>query len=58
MHSAPIDSWEGAEAIFTFANSPTMLALFLILTVVVIVASIVQSAHHENKSFKRTESEN
>jgi len=58
MHSAPFETWDGAEAIFTFAHSPTAIAIFLVLTVAVIVGVIAQSARHENHSFKKAEDEN
>lgn len=55
METAPIESWEGAEAYFTWANAPTMLTVSLILTLVVVVGVIVHSAIHEKKSFARAE---
>ncbi len=57
MNSVPFESWEGASAIFTFANSPGMMSLFLILVVGVVVGVIAQSARHENASFKKCEEE-
>ena len=45
--------WEGVEAYFTFADSPLMIALFLVLTAAVVVGVIAQSAKHENEAFKR-----
>ncbi len=53
MHSAPIETWEGAEAIFTFADSPGVMAIFLVLTVAVVVGVIAQSVRHENHSFRK-----
>lgn len=57
MNTAPFESWDGAEAYYTWANSPTMLYLTCILTLAVVVWVIVQSIIHENKSFKRAEGE-
>ncbi len=55
MDTAPITTWEGAEAYFTWAHAPTMLYLSLALMVVVVVGTIVQSARHETKSFARAD---
>ncbi|GAB5470603.1 MAG: hypothetical protein Kilf2KO_36330 [Rhodospirillales bacterium] len=55
MDSAPFETWEGAEAIFTFADSPGALTIFLILTVVVVIGTVVASVRHENASFKKAE---
>ncbi|MEO1193337.1 MAG: hypothetical protein AAFY02_16360 [Pseudomonadota bacterium] len=55
MDSAPIDSWEGAEVIFTFADNPFAIGLFLVLMVAVIVGVIGASAKHENESFRKAE---
>ncbi len=55
MESAPFETWEGAEAIFTFADSPGWLAVFLALTVLVVVGVVVQSVRHENESFRKAE---
>lgn len=55
METAPLTTWEGAEAYFTWANAPTMLTVSLILMLVVVVGVIVHSAVHEKKSFARAE---
>lgn len=55
METAPIASWEGAEAYFTWANAPTMLTVSLALMLTVVVGVIVHSAMHEKKSFARAE---
>ena len=56
METAPLTTWEGAEAYFTWANAPTMLTVSLILMLAVVVGVIVHSAMHEKKSFARAES--
>lgn len=53
MNSSPITSWDGAEAIFTFAASPTGIALFLALAVVITLGVIVNMITHEKKSFSQ-----
>lgn len=54
---SPIESWEGAEAYFTFADSPLMLGIILTVAVAVTVGVIVSAALHENKSYARLELE-
>lgn len=41
MNASPIDSWEGAEAYFTFADRPVVIGLILLAAVVVTVWAIV-----------------
>ncbi|MDB4002340.1 hypothetical protein N9449_06505 [Oceanospirillaceae bacterium] len=42
FHSSPITSWEGAEAIFTYADSPLGMAVcFWIMTAMLIVPLVV-----------------
>jgi hypothetical protein len=53
MSGSPVTSWDGAEAIYTFADKPALIALFLVLTAVVVVGAIIHSAKHETKAFKR-----
>lgn len=48
---SPISNWEGAEAIFTFADKPGMISLILLVSVVVTVFAIVASVKHENHSY-------
>ncbi|MEM7683913.1 MAG: hypothetical protein AAF293_03750 [Pseudomonadota bacterium] len=48
---SPIDTWEGAEAIYTGAGGFTP-TLFLILGVVLCVALIVHGARHEEEAYK------
>ena len=49
--SSPIDSWEGAEAIFTFADKPAVIGFILILSIVATVGVIVASYVHEKKTY-------
>lgn len=53
MNSAPITTWEGAEAYFTFADNPLALAVILIAAVAACVYSIVSMVKHENASYKK-----
>ena len=48
---SPIESWEGAEAYFTFANSPGLTGLFLVAAVAVVIGVIAITMNHEKKSF-------
>ena len=50
--ASPITTWEGAEAYFTFADSPTAIGIILILSIVVVVGAIFVTAKHENDSYK------
>ena len=47
MNTSPIDTWEGAEAYFTYADSPGMISLILLLSVIVTFGTIVLAAIHE-----------
>lgn len=51
MAASPITSWEGAEAIFTFADKPGMIGLILALAVIVTVFAIIATVKHENHSY-------
>ena len=53
MNTSPVTDWEGAGAYFTFADSPTMMGIILIASVVVVVACIAISAKHESDSAKK-----
>ncbi|MEM7398978.1 MAG: hypothetical protein AAGF48_03685 [Pseudomonadota bacterium] len=55
MNSSPITSWEGAGAYFTFADSPGMLYLILVLAVIMCFGTIVLAAKHETEAFKKIE---
>ncbi|MEM7522859.1 MAG: hypothetical protein AAF360_03690 [Pseudomonadota bacterium] len=47
---SPIDSWEGAEAIFTGAGGASPM-IFLIISVALCVGLIVHGAIHEEKAY-------
>lgn len=53
MNTSPIDSWEGAEAYFTFADKPGMMAIILILSVVVTFGTIILAAVHEKHIYSK-----
>jgi hypothetical protein len=55
MNGSPIATWEGAEAFFTFADSPVLIVVFLLLTLLVTCGVIAHSAKHETAAFKRYE---
>jgi len=50
--ASPITTWDGAEAIFTFADSPTMIGVILVVSMVVTVLAIVATIKHENESYE------
>lgn len=49
--ASPITTWEGAEAYFTFADSPGAMGFILVLSIAVTVLAIVVSAIHEKNSY-------
>lgn len=51
MNASPITTWEGAEAVFTFADNPTAMTVILSLAVAVTVATIIASIKHENDTY-------
>jgi hypothetical protein len=53
MRGSPITSWEDAEAVFTFADNPTLLGIFLILAILLCIGTIIGTIVHESKSFRR-----
>ncbi len=53
MNSSPITSWEGAQAYFTFADSPGAIWVFFILAVLVTAGVLASAISHENESFKK-----
>lgn len=53
MNTSPIDAWEGAEAYFTFADSPLAMGVILLLSVVVTVVAIGSAIRHENESYAK-----
>ncbi|WP_417846207.1 hypothetical protein [Thalassospira povalilytica] len=52
MNTAPITSWDGAEAYFTFADKPALLVLFTLVGIGVCIWTIASMASHENKAYK------
>jgi uncharacterized membrane protein len=49
--SSPLTTWEGAEAIFTFADKPGVMMFILVVAVVVTIYAIVATFKHENESY-------
>jgi hypothetical protein len=49
--ASPITSWEGVEAMFTFADQPGVIALILTLSIVATIYAIVATVKHENESY-------
>ncbi|MBO6809170.1 MULTISPECIES: hypothetical protein [Thalassospira] len=52
MNTAPLTTWEGAEAYFTFADKPALLVLFTLVGIGVCVWTIASMARHESKAYK------
>ncbi|MEW9808420.1 hypothetical protein ABUE31_20710 [Mesorhizobium sp. ZMM04-5] len=53
MNTSPITTWEGATAYFTFADSPAMLAIILVLAVAACLYAIGSMVSHENAASKK-----
>ena len=51
MNASPIQSWEGAEAYFTFADNPAAMMVILSLAVIATVGTIIASIKHENDTY-------
>ena len=51
MNASPITTWEGAEAIFTFADSPGAITVILLLSVAVTVGAIISTIKHEMDTY-------
>lgn len=51
MNTSPITTWEGAEAYFTFADSPAALMVILSLSIAVTVGVIIATIKHENHTY-------
>ncbi|MGR3802858.1 hypothetical protein [Marinibacterium profundimaris] len=51
MNTAPLQSWDGAEAIFTFADKPAVVMLLLLGALAVTVGTIVVAAVHEKHAY-------
>lgn len=53
MNSAPISTWEGATAYFTFADRPGLLMMIALVAVASCVASIALMIRHENACVRK-----
>ncbi len=53
MNTVPFETWDGAEAIFTFADKPAVVALILIASVVVTFGVIALAAVHEKHAYAK-----
>lgn len=53
MNTSPIDSWEGAEAVFTYADKPGMMMVFLLLAVAITFGTVVIAAVHEKHAYNK-----
>ncbi|WP_158269305.1 hypothetical protein [Saccharospirillum sp. MSK14-1] len=49
--ASPITTWEGAEAVFTFADKPAVVFGIFVLSVIVTVGVIISTYKHENHSY-------
>ncbi len=56
MNSAPITTWEGATAYYTFANSPGVITLCLLASLGVCIYAIASMVKHENAAYKKLKS--
>lgn len=57
MDSAPLTSWEGVEAYFTFADKPGVLILLFCLALAATVVAIYLTVRHENHSYAQATEE-
>ncbi|MFD1333124.1 hypothetical protein ACFQ4O_14060 [Methylopila musalis] len=53
MNSAPITTWEGAKAYFTFADQPGVLMLISALALAACVGVLVSMVRHETECVKK-----
>ncbi|WP_428925702.1 hypothetical protein [Marinibacterium sp. SX1] len=51
MNTVPFDSWDGAEAVFTFADKPGVMAFLLLAALVVTFGTIIIAAVHEKHAY-------
>lgn len=49
--SSPINSWEGASTIYTFADKPAVMAVILVVGVALTVFAIWATVRHEKHSY-------
>jgi len=52
MNGSPITTWEGAEAVFTFADNPTAIMIILILSAIGCFGAILYGGKHEAEAYK------
>ncbi|WP_298189635.1 hypothetical protein [uncultured Pseudomonas sp.] len=50
--SSPINSWEGASTVFTFADKPMVLGFILVVAVALTIFAIYATVRHEQVSYK------
>jgi hypothetical protein len=53
MNTAPITTWEGAEAYFTFADKPALLVAITIAGIAACAYTIYSMAKHESDAYKK-----
>ncbi|WP_286238133.1 hypothetical protein [Neptuniibacter halophilus] len=51
MNVSPITTWEGTEAVFTFADSPLAITVILSLSIAVTIGTVIASIKHENDTY-------
>ncbi|WP_177429748.1 hypothetical protein [Pseudomonas mangrovi] len=49
--SSPISSWEGASAIFTFADKPAVTVTIVVIAVALTVFAVWATIRHEKHSY-------
>ena len=52
FNSSPIESWEGAAAIFNSAGGGTGVWIWFLITIVLCIIPVIAAINHENKSEK------
>lgn len=55
--ASPITSWEGAEVYFTYADSPFVLGVSLLLAVAIVIGAVMATFRHEEHSFASVNAE-
>jgi len=53
--ASPISSWEGAEAYFTYADSPFVMGFALLLSIAITIGVVVATYRHEHHSYENCE---
>jgi hypothetical protein len=49
----PVNSWEGVDAYFTWANSPGMLVLITLVSACICIGVIIAAAKHESETAEK-----